>query len=74
MQTAIQEPTQQDDLSQIIDLKTLLERYPQLSEPSMRWALAQRKNNGLLESGAAFKFGRRWMFDVPKFTQWMKNR
>ena len=73
-QTVIQNPIPNDELSNLIDLKTMSQRYPQLGEQSLRWSIARRKVNGLADSGAIFKFGRRWFFNIEKFTTWMQSQ
>ncbi|MFK5895004.1 MAG: hypothetical protein QM504_17440 [Pseudomonadota bacterium] len=61
------------DLSNILDLNTLINTHPQFTLNQMRWFIQQRAINNLEASGALFKAGKRWFFDVPLFIQWLKH-
>jgi len=62
-------------LSNLLDIKTLTQQYPQFSEQQLRWIISQRKLNRInSDHTVLFKVGKRWFFDIPLFIKWMKNR
>lgn len=59
------------------DLKTVrqfAECNPAFSEASLRWQIAKAKENGLAESGAILRNGRRVLIDADKFFTWLDSR
>lgn len=47
---------------------------PAFSESSVRWLVFKAKANGLDESGAILRNGRRVLIDGDKFESWLKSR
>jgi hypothetical protein len=59
------------------DLKTIrqfAESNPAFSEASLRWQIAKAKENGLAQSGAILRNGRRVLIDTDKFFTWLESR
>lgn len=47
-------------------------RYPEvITEGGLRWAIFNEEHNGLAESGAIIRRGRRILIDIPKFRNWL---
>ena len=62
-------------LSNLLDIKTLIQEYPQFTEQQLRWIISQREFNRINETQKVlFKVGKRWFFDIPLFIDWMKNK
>ena len=61
--------TQLDDL---VTVKTFASRYPDVgTEAAIRWQIHSSANNGLQESGAIVKNGKKILIDVPQYLQWI---
>ncbi len=62
-------------LSNLLDIKTLIQVHPQFNEQQLRWIISQREFNGINETEKVlFKVGKRWFFDIPLFINWMKKK
>jgi hypothetical protein len=68
---------QQPVSGSLLTIKQLVERYPELTEGSVRWAVHHAESNGLAACGAIKRksmsgHGRRQSIriDVPKFFGW----
>lgn len=59
------------DLSDVLDINSFVDKYPQFSIEQIRWAITRRKTNGLEQTESIFKMGKRWYLNVPVFTEWM---
>ena len=60
--------------TQILTVSQLAQAIPALSEQSIRWQLFNREKNGLAESGAILKVGRRVLIDLPIYLAWMREQ
>lgn len=60
-------------MSDLIKLSAFLRRYPDLvSEGSLRWAIFNRKENGIEKCGAVLKAPTgRWFVNVERFREWI---
>lgn len=47
---------------------------PAFKESSLRWLIFNRERNGLEESGAIIRVGRRILLDRQKFLVWLFNQ
>lgn len=59
------------------DLRTVrqfAESNPAFSEASLRWQIAKARENGLAQSGAILRNGRRVLIDTDKFFTWLESR
>ncbi len=56
-----------------LTVKQLPEQQPALSVAGIRWAIFNEDNNGLAESGAVVRVGRRVLIDPDKFLAWMSS-
>jgi hypothetical protein len=54
--------------------KLFAERHPAFNIGSLNWILFHRESNGLQESGAVVKLGRRLLIDEEKFFDWVREQ
>lgn len=59
-------------LDQYLDLRTMVERYPQFKEGQMRWLVVNRDENGL--APAIKRLGRKLYFHLPTFLKWVDSQ
>ena len=59
--------------SDIYTVKQIAESIPALTEGAIRWQLFNRENNGLSQSGAIVRNGRRIFIDLPMYIAWLKG-
>ena len=52
-------------MSNIFTVAQTAQQIPALSEPAIRWHLFNRELNGLADSGAVIRNGRRILIDLP---------
>jgi hypothetical protein len=57
----------------IISVSEFSKRHSAFTEPSVRWLIFRSCENGLLESGAIVRLGRRVLIDEELFFEWVKN-
>ena len=60
-------------MSQLINLKQLTERHPAFTLDSLRALILRAPNNGLIESGAIVRIGRRVLIDAQAFDRWLDH-
>ena len=58
----------------LLTVAQLAERCPGLTQPAIRWLLFKATENGLAQSGAIMRNGRRVLIDVDKFFSWFDSR
>ena len=58
------------NIEDVLDIQSFCEKYPQFTVQQLRWAIARRDTNGLADSRAMFKIGKRWYIDAEKFLEW----
>lgn len=56
-----------------LTVKQLAERYYAFSESSTRWAIFNAATNGLAESGAIIRMGRRVLIDPALYLAWVRT-
>lgn len=56
-----------------LTVKQLARQQPALTEGATRWAIFNEDNNGLAESGAVVRVGRRVLIDPEMFLAWMRT-
>lgn len=59
-------------MSTILSVEQTAEQIPALTQAAIRWHLFNRQTNGLSESGAVIKVGRRVLIDLPNYIEWLK--
>lgn len=59
-------------LNDYLDLKSLIEKYPQFHIGQLRWMVVRRKEYKL--SNVIKKIGRRIYFNVPLFLEWINEQ
>ena len=74
MSIAMQEQTPETNLDDVIDVPAFIERYSQFTGNQIRWMIQNRKKNGLADSCAAIKIGKKWYLNVPVFTRWVTQQ
>jgi hypothetical protein len=52
----------------------LAKRYQAITLGQIRWAIFHEEENGLAESGAITRFGRRILIDEVKFVTWLFSK
>lgn len=60
-------------MQQLFTVRQFAEKVPAFSEPSIRWMVFKSQENGLAESGAILRRGRRVLIDADKFEAWLKS-
>ena len=60
-------------MSNIFTVAQTAQQIPALSEPAIRWHLFNRELNGLADSGAVIRNGRRILIDLPKYLEWLRS-
>lgn len=58
----------------LVTIAQLAEKCPGLTQPAIRWLIFNSKENGLAQSGAIMRNGRRILIDVDKFFSWFDSR
>lgn len=59
-------------LNDLMPIKAFVERNPGMgSESSLRWQIFNAEQNGLAESGAIVRRGRRLFIVVPRYLAWV---
>lgn len=59
-------------LTEYLDMHTLVERHPQFKEGQMRWLVVKKDENGL--AFAIKRIGRRLYFHVPSLLKWIDSQ
>lgn len=57
----------------LLTVKQLAQQQPALPEGGIRWAIFNEDNNGLADSGAVVRVGRRVLIDPVLFMSWMRT-
>lgn len=57
----------------LVTIKQAAERIPALTEDALRAHIKRRRKNGLQESQALIKKGRRWLIDLPRLIRWLET-
>jgi len=56
-------------------VKTLAQKYPNvITEGGLRWEIFNKDSNGLKESGAILKRGRKILIDTDRYFDWLRNQ
>ena len=58
---------------EIYTVKQLVDTIPALTEGGVRWQIFNKNSNGLSESGAIIKNGRRVLIEFPAYLKWLRN-
>jgi len=58
----------------LFTVRQFAESQPAFSEASIRWMVFNCKTNGLDNSGAILRNGRRILIDSEKFSSWLQSR
>lgn len=63
-------------LDDFVAAKDLPNAYPKLfrSKFQIDWLIRHRETNGLEASGALVRFGKEWMFVLPRFVVYLASR
>jgi hypothetical protein len=59
--------------SVLATVRQLAEQQPALSEGGIRWSIFHSENNGLADSGAVVRVGRRVLIDPAMYMAWMRS-
>ncbi len=60
-----------------MNLKTISQfshEYPAFPEGGIRWQIFNQDKNGLKESGAVVRIGRKVLLDTDKYFSWIKQQ
>lgn len=60
------------ELTEYLDIRTFVERYPQFKQGQLRWLIVKKDENGL--ASAIKRVGRRLYFHTPTFLKWIQNQ
>ncbi len=55
-------------------VRQLVERHPAFNEGGVRWAIFNEQTNGLAESGAILRVGRKVLIDEDRWFAWIDAR
>ncbi len=58
----------------IYTVDQIVEKVPAVTNGGLRWMIFNREANGLAESGALLKVGKRRYIDLPKFLDWLRSQ
>jgi len=61
------------EVSNYHPIKEIARRNPAFSEPSLRWHIFNAAKNGLAESGAIVRVGRRVLIHEGRFCAWIES-
>jgi hypothetical protein len=61
-------------MSQLLTLNQLTSRHPAFTLDALRSLIFRRLENGLNESGAIVRIGRRVLVDADAFDRWLASR
>jgi hypothetical protein len=59
--------------SPLLTVKQQAQQHPVFTEGGLRWAIFHADNNGLAESGAIVRMGRRVLIDPALFMAWIRT-
>lgn len=59
-------------MPQLVTVAQFARLNPGLTEASLRWRLQHARENGLENSGAIIRHGRRILIDGDKFISWLR--
>ena len=59
-------------MPKLVNVVQLSEAVPALTQAGIRWLIFNAKQNGLDESGALIRLGRRVLIDEEKFVVWVR--
>lgn len=60
-------------MNELLTVKQFVEKYTAFKLGGVRNIIFYGDQNGLFESGAACRLGRKVLIDVPKFFEWVKT-
>jgi hypothetical protein len=60
--------------TQLLSVSQLAKKHPGITEGAVRWDLFNRSKNGLADSGAIIRRGRRVLLDEPRYLEWLRSR
>lgn len=58
----------------LLTKKQFCEKHPAFTVPGLDWMFFHRESNGLRESGAVIKLGRRVLIDENRFFAWLDTQ
>ncbi len=61
-------------MQRLFTVRQFAETVPAFSEASIRWMVFKASTNGLAESGAILRMGRRVLIDSDKFSSWIESK
>ena len=65
--------TESNTSPQYLTIKQLTTRFPAFSEGALRWIVFQANENGLTDSRALLRIGRKLVIDVDRFVVWLES-
>ncbi len=60
-------------MSKIVNVAQLSAEIPAFTQSSIRWLIFKSNENGLDQSGAILRVGRRVLIDSDKFVDWVRG-
>ena len=61
-------------MPKIVNIEQLSQEVPAFTQASIRWLIFRAKENGLEESGAIIRLGRRVLIDEGAFFRWVQSQ
>lgn len=58
----------------MLSVKEIARRHTVFSEASLRWFIFMEHQNGLKQSGAVIRLGRKVLIDEEKFIAWLRGQ
>ena len=58
----------------LLTVKQLAEKHPAFPQGGIRWQLFNEKQNGLAESGAVIRVGRKVLIDEDRYFAWLDRQ
>lgn len=60
--------------SRLLSANQFSAAHPAFSGPSLRWLIFKANENGLEQSGAILRIGRKVLIDEPRFLSWARSQ
>ena len=74
METTLEQPTPEAPQHSLFTVNQFTEIHPAFTVGSLRWMIFNAKDNGLLESGAIIRLGKRVLISEEKFFNWVDSK
>ena len=74
METAIEQSIPKVPQHSLLTVNQFTEKHPAFTVGALRWMIFNEKGNGLQQSGAIIRLGKRVLISEEKFFIWIDNK